>query len=468
MTRELPERGGRSRSVAAARLAALVADVEQERVSEPPPSAPAFEPPAGSPLDGAQHPPPSAIAVDELAPSAIRSPRPGWRPPFRRIAIGTAFAVLVAAIPALGWAGFQVLLDSRDGRVLNPITDPEAPGYEAIVDPTPTTLVVQTDAEGEPVGLTMLSLGTGEAGGSVVFIPLDTRLEKALYLTIFTLRDSYTSGGLRMLRSTTADRLGLGFSELNRVNDTTLASLVAPVAPLRLDNPDSVFAGDRSFPAGPTELAAEDVGPFLAATREGETDLARLARHELFWKAWLEAIAASDAPAPIPGETGSGLGKFVGTLAQGPVEYATIPVEEVDGDEGPSTFRVDTEQLNADMASAVPFPVAPAPGERAVIRVLNGVRGGKLPAAVTETLVRGGAQISAIGNARRFGEETTRIEYYEAGHREDAEAMREALGAGEIERRQGVTDSVDVNVVIGADVLDELGAVDEDGSQTGG
>ncbi len=46
--------------------------------------------------------------------------------------------------------------------------------------------------------------------------------------------------------------------------------------------------------------------------------------------------------------------------------------------------------------------------------------------------------------------------------------MREALGAGEIERRQGVTDSVDLNVVIGADVLDELGAADEDGSQTGG
>ena len=35
--------------------------------------------------------------------------------------------------------------------------DPTAPGYVAIVEPTPTTLVVQRDAEGDPVSLTLLA-----------------------------------------------------------------------------------------------------------------------------------------------------------------------------------------------------------------------------------------------------------------------------------------------------------------------
>ena len=87
--------------------------------------------------------------------------------------------VLILAIPVLGYAGARTVLNSRAGKVAERNLDPDRAGYVAIVEPTPTTLVVQRDAEGDPMSLTLLALGTGEAGGSILFIPLDTNLVDA-------------------------------------------------------------------------------------------------------------------------------------------------------------------------------------------------------------------------------------------------------------------------------------------------
>ena len=49
-----------------------------------------------------------------------------------------ALVLLVLAIPALVFAGLRIILDSTDGQLVRRVTDPTAPGYEAVLEPTPT------------------------------------------------------------------------------------------------------------------------------------------------------------------------------------------------------------------------------------------------------------------------------------------------------------------------------------------
>ena len=65
-----------------------------------------------------------------------------WRFVFPVLVIAAGVAVLL-----LWRAGTKSVLDSTDGREVEIVTDPGAPGYVAFVDPTPTLLVAHTDGE---------------------------------------------------------------------------------------------------------------------------------------------------------------------------------------------------------------------------------------------------------------------------------------------------------------------------------
>ena len=54
-----------------------------------------------------------------------------------------------------------------------------------------------------------------------------------------------------------------------------------------------IFAGD----AGELSLAAADVAAWLEARNTKESELSMLARQQLFWEAWVAAVAASPSPA---------------------------------------------------------------------------------------------------------------------------------------------------------------------------
>src|SRR5690606_21977279 len=116
---------------------------------------------------------------------------------------------------------------------------------------------------------------------------------------------------------------GAGLDEMATIDDARWAELVAPVAPIRLDNPDAV----EGFPAGPIELAPEEVGPFLASRDDDERPVAALIRHEVFWEAWLAQLEGSGEGA-VPGEVATGLGRFVRGLAAGPHQVLALPVTE--------------------------------------------------------------------------------------------------------------------------------------------
>lgn len=408
-----------------------------------------------------EHDPPKEAEVGDRDLDAD-VPRRRLRSKAAALAFGFSIVVLALSVPVLGYVGSQSLLTSKGGTFEAAVKDPTAPGYLAVVEPTPTALVIQRDKDDMPVALTLLSLGHGDDGGSVLFIPLDTNLIQPAFL-IDRLRTVYSNGLSKgndaLFVRQVANLLNVGFTDVVNLHDDEWAQVVQPVAPIAVDNPDDVRlgnpnAGGMDFPKGPLLLKPEQVGPYLSAQSPLQDDLDRLARHKLFWEAWLKAISTSVTADAIP-NTLTGIGPYVSTLAKGKVGIATLAVfpsaQQVNGT---PTFQVDSARMRTQVAEAVPAPVSPGLGGRYSVRLLNGVDGEPIPDQLTATLVAGGAQINTKGNATVFGQETTRIEYHDANRRGTAIFVQRALGGGKVVADLSATDTVDLVITIGKDVLD--------------
>ncbi len=395
-----------------------------------------------------------ALGLDDqgrpLATPTDRRPRP--RSPWWRYGFPAALVALVLAIPVLVYAGSRVVLGSSDGRLIETVTDPTQPGFEAIVDPTPVMLVSSVDEDGVLDGLTLLTL-TAEGVGGVVQIPADTVTGGV------TLAYAHALGGAEQARGATEGIVGLGIPDVEEVTPAEWTTLVAPVAPLTVNNPDPVSELNEFgvstvvFPRGSITLTADDVPDYLSMRSPGESDLALMIRRQAFWEAWLDAVAAKGGqPGVVPGETESGLGRFVPQLAADTVNHDTLPVESIEAAGGDTVFEPVRAGVEALVESLVPFPAGPE-GYRLRTEVLDGT--GELDAGLGVAVLVGtaGAQVQKVGNASEFGVETTRIVYFDESQRARVEALREALGVGELVRSDAINAALDVSVVVGADFL---------------
>ena len=196
------------------------------------------------------------------------------------------------------------------------------PGYEAIVDPTPTALIIQKNTRGTPIGLTFLSLGGTSGGGSAMFLPMGTAVTRPArpgdkYST------AYRVGGQRSLVNAVGTTLNAGLSDVISMDDRLWASLTANSAPIRFENPDTL-TGSLRLAAGPVALQPSQVGPYLAALNPGENELNRLNRNQVFWQAWLKQIAALDCRRRDPGRDRIGDRSLRQHLEQGPRSLGVI------------------------------------------------------------------------------------------------------------------------------------------------
>src|SRR3954454_2263975 len=126
----------------------------------PEPSVPVAPPTGAAPADPRRR---------RGRPAHRSGPVPVGRVPVSKIrtaGFAASVLLLVAAVPTLGWVGVKLIRDSKAGKLVTRVSDPRAPGYEAIVAPTPTALLVHRDAAGALVGLTFLALGGSAGGGS--------------------------------------------------------------------------------------------------------------------------------------------------------------------------------------------------------------------------------------------------------------------------------------------------------------
>ena len=386
---------------------------------------------------------------------------PGGRHSRRRahlIAYGVTFVVALLAIPILTIVGVQALLDSRDGEVIDPVLDPELPGYQALVSPSPTLAVVHTDPSGALVGASMLALageGDAAAGGSVLLVPPAT-LATVPDIGALTLEYVQNLNGTESTHSLMEWVLGIGIDDVVEMGHGTWADLVEPLGGLQLVNPDDLHGGDGSvvFPSGELELAPDDVGPYLSILEPGENPLNRVLRQELVWDAWLAALAEHPDDVAFSGEQDQGLARFVPAIAAGASRIETLPVTvdaAVPPPGEPILFHPDDEAIAALVPEIVPFPAGARPGERPLVRVLDGsARAELIPTAVRQVAVAGG-QVVMIGNTDEFGVATTEIRFAAAELEPFATSVADTLGVGIVERVEHIDDNAELVIVLGED-----------------
>jgi LytR cell envelope-related transcriptional attenuator len=207
---------------------------------------------------------------------------------------------------------------------------------------------------------------------------------------------------------------------------------------------------------GQVRLEPDEIGPFLAALADDESDLARLERQQTFWNAWLPLVASAGQNA-LPGEVGTGIGRFVRGIAGGEGGAAALPVTRDEGDDGTVRFRVDEGRLGDFVSSTVPYPTAARPGARIRVRLLNGTPDSELTSLAARTLVAAGAEIVTAGNASSF--DVTETRFVPAGDDQRfALWLQGNLGGGRVEDAPsgqdglaGGEDQIDVTVILGQD-----------------
>lgn len=383
-----------------------------------------------------------APAPRPRSPATERSAWQRWRP----AAFVAALAVLVLAGAALTLAGYRVVRDSTAGRTIDPSREPVDPGFEAIVEPSPTLLALGRGPDGSLSWAALLALQSTdpEAAGSVVVLP--TGLLVGEEGSAGPLADVAATGGAEGARRAVEVRLQIAIPDVVELDGAQLGALVAPVAPLELEGAAAV----DEFPAGDLQLGANQVGPYLAARGAPDTaEAQRLARQEDVWDAWAAALAEG-GPEAIPGEVGAGIGRFLRGLALGAPQAQTLPVVEEPAVGTDARYTPDPDAAPFVLADAVPFPTAATPGGRTRVRLLDGTGSIDVAHLVAPTLVAGGAEIVIVGNAPVLGHEQSEVIYHRSELAYVANVFAYLLELPSSREEIRPTDFYDVTVVIGS------------------
>ena len=385
-------------------------------------------------------------------PRRSRADRSGWW----RWGYPTVIAlVVVLVVPVLVWTGLRAILDSSDGRLVKRVTDPTAPGYEAVLTKTPTAIVAMVAPDETLSGIAVLALTSDTSGGVLLLPPTIS------YSTTFGLVPVsvvWQAEGIDGLANSVGQVLDLSFGERLVIRSSEWSTLTSSAGTLTMTLPDPVKdAKDAIVLAkGSTTLTPDQVAIVIDSKGPKETELNRTLRQELLWKAWIDRLRSSGAQ--FPGPVSSGLGRFVAALSHGQVSVSSLPVAPLPpAPPLPQRYAAVEEPAAAAVAAIVPFPEG-APGGRPRLRVLDGTGrlGNGLTAAIQ--LNAGGGQVDVVGNAKSFGQQTTQILWYEGSSEAAAAAMKEALGGiGEIVKSNASNSASDITVTLGEDYLQKYG-----------
>ncbi|MFS8482638.1 MAG: LCP family protein [Acidimicrobiia bacterium] len=374
----------------------------------------------------------------------------------RRALVLGAMAGLTLGGVALAVVGVTEVRTSTAGRYQEEL-GPDDPGYEAYVVPSPTLAVLHRGADGSLVGAALIALAPEDHGGSVVVVPTSAVVVREGGEA--TIAEVYRTEGAEAAASAVGQAVTAAAAEHVEVDDARWRDLVAPVGGLEV----SIDAPVGEWEAGRVELRPEDVGAFLAARAEGESELERVERQLQFWNAWLPQVAAGGEDV-LPGEVETGIGRFVRGVARGEGSAAALPVVRDGAGEGEDErFRTDAGRVHAFVSRAVPYPTSPVPGARVRVRLLNGTGDPSLTPRAARALVAGGAEVVIAGNTATPGVERTRILYLGEDRAHLARWIRANLDLGRVEEtasgqdgRRVSDDEIDVTVVLGDDAEEQI------------
>ena len=314
----------------------------------------------------------------------------------------------------------------------------------------PPVLVAERAADGSASWLTEVVPAPNGTGGSLLLIPNGTMAEIPS-LGLEPVGAALAAGGPERLLTATENLIGASLGTIDVLDADGLAQLLTATGPLVVDVPDrveDVFPSGRVavlYEAGRNRIEPAEVSRLLSATGRSSA-LARLARHQAFWEAWLTRIKETPDLAPD-----GALGKALRAIAEGRWNIRVVPVKAAGTiSSGQQIYQLDRAALPSVMRTVFPG-AARAAAARPRVRVLNGTGELELAQRVSEKLVPAGIEVTLTGNANPLGQKQTQVIYYDANKRAMAEKVRDALGVGILVRNRNATDVVDVTVIVGKD-----------------
>jgi hypothetical protein len=288
-----------------------------------------------------------------------------------------------------------------------------------------------------------------------------------------TVAEAYDAGGAEAAVVALGDVLDVGVDDAVELDADAWADLIEPAGEVTVQAPEAVGV----WPSGTVTLGADQVGAYMGYDGTDESDVARAERQAAFWQAWLEAVA--DGGTDAAPETDDDLGRFVAGIARG-ASSQVLPVLESEA--GGETLEPDPGPAAELIASAVPYPLSPAPGARVRVRLLNGTDEPSLTAEVAQQLVAAGAEITIAGNASSFDVTETTYTYDDPEDQADAQRFADTLGVGRVVEGGQVSvttqpsgtattlasvddpeDVIDMTIVLGSDVQDLIRRLESTG-----
>ncbi len=380
---------------------------------------------------------------------------PFWRFVFPLIVIAAGAAVVL-----LWRHGTKVVLDSTDGELVDIVTDPTEPGFEAFVDPTPTMLLVHVE-EAELVGVTVMAQTLLENGGKMVLLSADLLIDNDTVAGVepILLRDAYDQGGLELLEALVGEMFGFGFLETAELTTDDLGGWMSLVEPIPFglidDLRQSTGEGQTEIwlSRGQKELDGSVAAQVYAFSSPNRPDSDRNERQVDLWTGWFAEIARADdlVAATLPFE--NGLSPYLRALGDGSVDVSLLPADPVPfGEQQPFYSMNETQRtwLAETARGMTPLPIAPLGANVSSVRLLSGTEDPGLRDEALELLVDLGLEVAVVGNASEFGATTTTVTYHRLADAGVAEDLAAAIGAS-VGLVEDLEQPVDLTVVIGSD-----------------
>ncbi|MGI9606825.1 MAG: hypothetical protein ACR2P0_11865 [Acidimicrobiales bacterium] len=390
-----------------------------------------------------------------------------FREPDRSTRARIASGLFAVALIVIAGAAYQIarnaqaaVLDSQAGSISAVALDPNAPGFRAFTEPTPSALVLHTavtsEGRAELRGLSVLAAADGNRGGTLLTIPASF----VPFESSPSLDETFATEGFDMVVEQVRDSLGIGFGEVVVLDAASWTNLMTADLPLELALRESLVqegeAGvdDVLLEAGSRSYSLDEVALIAGHRNPDEPTLTVARRQQEIWRSWISRTASS-IERPELFQVGEGFVELIGALASGETSYRTIPAESIAGDTAGATSYVADHDAIADLiAAVVPFPLSPTPGSRADVMLLDGVGGAFDQNAVLHSIVRAGGQVAILGNAD-VALDATLVQV----HNEDAtavgQAIAEELGTGLPVLVPLEEATVSITVTVGADRLGE-------------
>ncbi len=393
----------------------------------------------------------------------------------RTILAALAGVAGLLALPVLSLAAAETLKGSTEGKnALEGLPD------LVLIPPTPGALFAAVDDQGEITAVSLLALSPPRSGqvkgGTIIVVPVGARTNLPGD-SVGRLADAYAAGGETAFVEAAEGLLGVSVTSSIVAGAETIASLLAPYAPLEMNvagdviDTDAAGADQLVAPAGASVVDAATMAAILTARQAGKPESERLGRIGDLWST-LALHVASGVGEPITvtttpqvgggGAAGAASGPdpaadfstFFRALFAGSVgvyrlssEPATDPAENPNAAD---LVKLNLAEVNLVTASVLPSSVSP-PFASITFYVRSPLGDPRLTLEAVARLVFQGANVVLVKeDASIPAPELNTISFVDPSDGAQAEVFVKPLGSGyAIVPADTRIDGVDVVLTLG-------------------